>query len=97
MKDIEELKKILQEHKYELESKYGVTEIGVFGSYSKKQETKTSDLDILIDFQKAVDLLTFVHIKNYLSDLLKINVDLVMKKALKPKIGERILKEVLYI
>ena len=97
MKDIEELKKILQEHKYELESEYGVTEIGVFGSYSKKQETKTSDLDILIDFQKAVDLLTFVHLKNYLSDLLKINVDLVMKKALKPKIGERILKEVVYI
>ncbi len=97
MKDIEELKKILQEHKYELENEYGVTEIGVFGSYSKKQETKTSDLDILIDFQKAVDLLTFVHLKNYLSDLLKINVDLVMKKALKPKIGERILKEVVYI
>ncbi|MEN8265322.1 MAG: nucleotidyltransferase family protein [Nitrospirota bacterium] len=97
MKDIEELKKILQEHKDELENEYGVTEIGVFGSYSKKQETKTSDLDILIDFQKAVDLLTFVHLKNYLSDILKINVDLVMKKALKPKIGERILKEVVYI
>ncbi len=97
MKDIEELKRILLEHKNELESEYGVTEIGVFGSSSKKQETKTSDLDILIDFQKAVDLLTFVHIKNYLSDLLKINVDLVMIKALKPKIGERILKEVVYI
>ncbi len=97
MKDIEELKKILQEHKHELESEYGVTELGVFGSYSKNQETKESDLDILIDFQKAVDLLTFVHLKNYLSELLKINVDLVMKKALKPKIGERILKEVVYI
>lgn len=97
MKDFEEFKKLLQEHKDELESEYGVTEIGVFGSYSKRKETNTSDLDVLIDFKKAVDLLTFIHLKNYLSDLLKINVDLVMKKALKPKIGKRILKEVVYI
>ncbi len=97
MIDIEELKRILQKHKYELESEYGVKEIGVFGSYIKKQEKKTSDIDILVEFQKTVDLLTFVHLKNYLSGLLKVNVDLVMKKALKPNIGERILKEVVYI
>ncbi len=97
MKDIESLKKILKEHKQALETDYGVKEIGVFGSYTKSLETETSDIDILIDFQKAVDLLTFVHLKNYLSELLKVNVDLVMKKALKKKIGERILKEVVYI
>ena len=97
MSDIEELKKILRDHKHRLEDEYGVKEIGVFGSYSKNMETKSSDIDILIEFKKGVDLLTFVNLKNYLSDLLEINVDLVMKKALKPKIGERILKEVLYI
>jgi predicted nucleotidyltransferase len=97
MKDIEELKTILQEHKRELENEYGVKALGVFGSYIKNRENKTSDIDILIDFQNAIDLLTFVHLKNYLSELLDINVDLVMKKALKPKIGERILKEVVYI
>ena len=97
MNDIEELKRILRDHKQKLENDYGVKEIGIFGSYIKNMETKASDIDILIDFKKAVDLLTFVNLKNYLSDLLEINVDLVMKKALKPKIGERILKEVLYI
>ena len=97
MKDIEECKKIIAQYKHELELEYGVKEIGVFGSYMKHQETSKSDLDILIDFHRAIDLLSFVHLKNYLSDLLKINVDLVMKKALKPKIGERILKEVVYI
>ena len=80
-----------------METEYGVTAIGVFGSYIKNRENKTSDIDILIDFQNAIDLLTFVHLKNYLSELLDINVDLVMKKALKPKIGKRILKEVVYI
>jgi hypothetical protein len=74
-----------------------IKEIGIFGSYIKHTEQENSDIDILVDFQKAVDLLTFVHLKNYLSELLKVDVDLVMKKALKPKIGKRILKEVIYI
>jgi hypothetical protein len=97
MRDIEELKRILRDHKYELKDKYGVKEIGVFGSYIRKQEKKTSDVDILVEFQKTVDLLTFVHLKNHLSDLLKVNVDLIMRKALKPNIGKRILREVVYI
>lgn len=97
MRDIEELILILRKHKKELENEYGVKSIGIFGSFIKKQEKNKSDLDILIEFQNAIDLLSFVHLKNYLSDLLNINVDLVMKKALKPRIGERILKEVVYI
>jgi predicted nucleotidyltransferase len=39
-------------------------------------------------------LLTFVNLQNYLSDLLGVPVDLVMREALKPRIGERILAEV---
>jgi predicted nucleotidyltransferase len=50
-----------------------------------------------VEFEKAIDLFTFVHLKNHLSDLLGVNVDLVTKKALKPKIGERILSETVYI
>ena len=97
MRDIEELKQILNEHKESLKEEYMIKEIGVFGSYIKHKEKKTSDIDILVDFQNAVDLLTFVHLKNHLSELLQVNVDLVMKKALKPGIGERVLKEVVYI
>ena len=97
MMEIEELKRILHDHKHELQKEYGIKEIGVFGSYIKRKERSTSDVDILVEFQEAVDLLTFVHLKNHLTELLKINVDLVMKKALKPNIGKRILDEVVYI
>ena len=97
MRNLEDLKKILQAHKAELNRKYGVTEIGVFGSYVKNEHNEASDIDILVEFRKAIDLLTFVNLKNYLSDLLNVNVDLVMKKALKRKIGQRILKEIVYI
>jgi len=97
MTNLENLKKTLQAHKEELNQKYGVSEIGVFGSFVKNEQNNTSDVDVLIEFDKAVDLLTFVNLKNYLSDLLNVNVDLVMKKALKPKIGQRILQEVVKI
>lgn len=97
MRNLEELKKILQDHKDELKDKYGVIEIGFFGSCTKWKQKETSDIDILVEFQKAIDLLTFVHLKNYLSELLNVNVDLVMKKALKPNIGKRILNDVIYI
>jgi len=77
--------------------KYGVSEMGIFGSYVKNEQNEASDVDILVDFNKSIDLLTFVNLKNYLSELLEVDVDLVMKRALKPKIGQRILHEVMEI
>lgn len=97
MTNIDRLKRVLKEHKVELEEEYGVSEIGIFGSYVKGNQGEASDVDILVEFKKAVDLLSFVHLKNYLSDLLDTNVDLVLKRALKPNIGKRILSQVVYI
>jgi hypothetical protein len=94
MTKLDILRKVLLSHKEELHRKYGVTEIGIFGSYVKNEQDDASDVDILVDFEKSIDLLTFVNLKNYLSDLLSIKVDLVMKKALRPGIGQRILEEV---
>lgn len=91
------MRKILKAHREELTEKYNVSEIGIFGSFVKNRQNDTSDVDILVEFNKGIDLLTFVNLKNFLSDLLKVNVDLVMKKALKPKIGQRILQEVVNI
>ncbi|MBA7518349.1 hypothetical protein ES705_10419 [subsurface metagenome] len=82
MINIKDIRKALQSHKEELNRKYGVSEIGVFGSYVKNEQDETSDVDILVEFEKAIDLLTFVNLKNYMSGLLNTNVDLVMKKDL---------------
>jgi predicted nucleotidyltransferase len=97
LKTVEEIKEILKSHKKELESKYGVKEIGIFGSYVKEEQKETSDVDILVEFEKPLGLLEFVGLKNHLSDLLGLNVDLVMRKALKPTIGKRVLGEVVYV
>ena len=97
MKTIAEIRTLLAEHKAELIEKYGVKEIGIFGSYLREEQKETSDVDILVEFKGPVGMLMFVNLKNYLSDLLGVNVDLVMKKALKPRIGRRILNEVIYV
>lgn len=94
MKDI---RLILENNKIALKEKFQIKEIGIFGSYVRGEQNKTSDVDILVEFEKPVGLFEFIGLKNHLSDLLRINVDLVMKKGLKPRIEERILKEVVYV
>ena len=97
MTDLERFKKILNEHRGELEGEYSVCNIGLFGSYVREDQATGSDLDILVEFSQPISLLRFVNPKRRLSELLDVDVDLVMKKALKPRIGERILSEVVYI
>jgi uncharacterized protein len=94
LRDSEYFIKILRQHLPELKEKYSVSYLGIFGSYIRGEQTKDSDLDVLVQFDKKPGLLKYIELENYLSDLLGIKVDLVMKSALKPNIGKRILNEV---
>ena len=61
------------------------------------EEKKRSDVDILVEFKEPVGLFKFMNLEEHLEKLLGTKVDLVSKKALKPRIGKYILKEVVYI
>lgn len=97
MREIEKIIKKLKEINPEIKSKYDIKEIGIFGSYVKEEQDADSDVDILVDFFKSTTLFKFAELENLLSDTLGKKVDLVMKKALKPRIGKHILDEVVYI
>jgi len=97
MRDIDRIKHLLASHKMELREEFKVRDIGVFGSYIRGEQRKASDIDILVEFAEPVGLFTFLALEDYLSELLGLNVDLVSKKALKPHIGKRVLKEVVYV
>lgn len=97
MKNIEEIKKILNKNKIQFQKSFKVKEIGIFGSYLKSEQTKKSDLDILVEFEGPIDFFDYLELEEYLTNLLGIKVDLVMKKALKSNIGKNILKEVIYV
>lgn len=78
-----------------LAEQYRVNSLGVFGSYVRGEQTPESDLDVLVTFSKAPGLFQYIELEEHLSDLVGIKVDLVMKDALKPAIGARILAEVI--
>ena len=97
MKTFQEIKEILRGNKQELEDKYKVKEIGVFGSVVRGETGKRSDIDVLVDFYEVPDLLKFIELEFYLKKLLKSRVDLVDKQGLKPRVREPILAEVFYL
>lgn len=89
----EKILEILRQQLPMLTERYSVETLEVFGSYVRSEQKKDSDLDILVTFKEVPSLLTFLAIENYLTDLLGVKVDLVMKDSLKPKIGGQILRE----
>ncbi len=90
-----EFTRILQQHLPELRGRYNVASLGLFGSYVRGDHRKRSDLDVLVEFTEAPSLFDFIDLEQYLTGLLGTRVDLVMKSALKPRIGRCILSEVL--
>ncbi len=97
MKKIDRIKNIIIQHKDELRDKYKILEIGIFGSYIRGEQKRKSDIDILVRFDEPVSLLEWVSAENYLSDLLKIKVDMVPEEDVRPELKKRILKEVVYV
>ena len=97
MQDVEDIKRTLSQHKAELKKNFKVKTIGVFGSYVHGEQKRKSDVDVLVEFEEPIGLFEFMDLEMYLSNLLGIKVDLVSKKALKPHIGERILKEIIMV
>lgn len=83
----------LRENMSILREKYSVKALELFGSFIKGRQKEGSDIDILVEFAKPIDLFTFVELGEFLSGVLSRKVDLVMKDTLKPQIKERILKE----
>ncbi|MCS6989203.1 MAG: nucleotidyltransferase family protein [Chloroherpetonaceae bacterium] len=96
MKSLREIKEILKRELPRLQTVYSVRRLGIFGSYRRGSQTPESDLDILVEFEEpnALSLYDFIRLKNFLSEITSCKVDLVNQKTLKPRVAERIIKEV---
>ncbi|MCH7631618.1 MAG: nucleotidyltransferase family protein [Planctomycetes bacterium] len=90
---LEEILDKLKSHLAEFGETYAVKRLGVFGSYARGANQLKSDIDLLVEFDRAPTMFEFVRLERNLANLLGVKVDLVMKTALKPEIGKRILSE----
>jgi len=98
MKTKTDINKIIRANKKEIMKRFDVLNIGIFGSYMRNGQSKTSDVDILIQFASGhKDLFNFIRLKNYLQELLGTEVDLVLAESIKPQLREKILNEVQYV
>jgi len=93
MKTLEEIRGILADHRAKIKEKYSVKETSIFGSYVKGEQKESSDIDIVVEFEKPVSLLHIVSLENYLSDILEVKVDVVPKKNIRQELKESILEE----
>ena len=94
--DKNEILYTLQANREELK-RFGVSRIGLFGSYAKGSSKSESDIDLIVEFesgQKTFD--NFMDLKFYLEDLFGREVDLVTKESIKPGFKENIMKSVEY-
>ncbi len=97
MKTLKEIQHIIKAHKEDIQKRYHVKEIGIFGSYVREENKADSDIDLLVEFSEPISLFEFIDLEEYIQNLIGIKVDLVSKKGLKPGIGRYILNEVVLI
>jgi hypothetical protein len=88
----DEVRRRLSENREELVA-LGVRDLYLFGSVARGDARVDSDVDLLVEFERAVGLLQFFRVQQRLSELLGRPVDLVMKDAIKPQLRARILAE----
>ena len=95
---ITEVKKILEDEDHYLRETFHVKDVGIFGSFIKGEETASSDIDILVSFEKGhKDFFNYMRLKHYLEELIGREVDLVIKEAVKHRLKEKISSEVEYV
>ena len=95
--ELNRIKEILRSRSDFLRENYQVKRIGVFGSVTRGEQKRGSDIDIMVDFLTTPGLFQFVRLERYLSRILGRKVDLVTRKAIKPIIKSEVLRDLSYV
>lgn len=93
MKTFKKIRTILHSHENDLNRRYGITGLSVFGSVVRDEAQEDSDIDILATFSNPVGLLKLIDAEYYLSDLLDSRVDLIPSDEVRPELQEQINSE----
>ena len=86
----------LKQHKPELQKKYPISSIGVFGSYARGEANNESDIDIAVEISEPMGL-NFIAMADEIEDLLGVKTDVVSKRSIKPKYLQNEEKDIVYV
>ena len=88
----------LKKHSQEIQKRFKVKRIGIFGSQIKGKAKEKSDVDVLVEFEPDGETFdNYMELKFFLEEIFHKNVDLVIKNSLKEEIKEDILSETVYV
>jgi uncharacterized protein len=96
MRILLEIKNKLASHKKRLFNDYPIKSMAIFGSYSRKEQNDSSDLDILVEFSGRIGI-RFIDLAEDLEKIVGIKVDLVSKKGIKEKYLNSIDQDLIYV
>lgn len=76
---------ILKDKKADLQKRYPISELGLFGSYARGDYHADSDIDILVDFSERIDGFDYIRLAHELEDAFQYKIDIVSRKGIKPQ------------
>lgn len=98
MKELDEIVAYLQNNKRLLRDQFGISRVGIFGSFVSQTHHKTSDIDLVVDFEKdKKNLHSFLQLKRFLEKELSRKVDLGFEHSLKPAVRKKVEGQILYV
>jgi uncharacterized protein len=86
----------LKKHKPELQKKYPISKIGVFGSYARKEATENSDIDIAVEITGSMGL-KFIAMADEIEALFGIKTDVIRLRSIKPHYLQYVVKDIVYV
>jgi predicted nucleotidyltransferase len=87
----------LKELKPELIRRYKAKEMGLFGSFVRGEQSSSSDVDLLVEFEEDADLFDLMGLTLLLEEKLQRKVDVVPRNALRPELRDVVLQEVMTV
>lgn len=96
MRTLQEIEETLSSHRNRLFHDYPIQSMAIFGSYSRKEQSDSSDLDILVEFSDKIGV-RFIDLAEELENIIGLKVDLVSKKGIKEKYLQSIDSDLIYV
>lgn len=81
----------------QLRDQFGVASLAIFGSTARNEATATSDVDLLVEFNRPTGLFDLIRLQFHLEELLGVPVDVGTIDGLKPRIRQQVLAESIYV
>ncbi len=93
----EEVLSLLKAHRADIQQRFAVRHLAIFGSTARDDARDDSDVDVLVEFEGPASLDGYMGLKSFLEDILLCPVDLITNTGLKPRARPNVEKDLIHV